>query len=83
LVNFFITGITEGFCIGIKKQSTPLKSVKQIMSCTLQHPETEENYLTEKIALGHIAGPFQEFAIPQAHISEFGVIPKHHQQRRG
>ena len=38
-----------------------------------------ENYLSEEISLGRVAGPFQESLIPQAHISRFGVIPKHHQ----
>lgn len=41
-----------------------------------------ENYLTEEIALGHIAGPFQKVLIPQAHITRFGAIPKHHQPNK-
>jgi len=75
LVDFFITGITEGFRIGFKEQSTPLKSAKWNLSCALQYPETVEKYLSEEIALGCVAGPFQEFSIPQAYVSRFGVIP--------
>ena len=82
LVNFFISGITEGFRIGFKEQSTPLKSAKQNLSCALQHPDTVENYLTEEIALGRVAGPFQKSSVPQAHVSRFGVIPKHHQPNK-
>jgi len=75
LVDFFITGVTEGLHIGFKEQSTPLKSAKRNLSCALQHPETEENYLSEEIVLGRVAGPFHESLIPQAHISRFWVIP--------
>ena len=82
LVDFFTSGITEGFHIGFKEQSTPLKSARRNLSCAIQHPETVENYLTDEIALGRIAGPFQKLLIPQAHISRFGVIPKHHQSNK-
>ena len=41
-----------------------------------------ENYLNEEIALGRVAGPFQESSVPKAHISRFGVIPKHHQPNK-
>ena len=82
LIDFFISGITEGFRIGFKEQSTPLKSAKQNLCCALEHPETVENYLSEEISLGRVASPFQESLIPQAHISRFGVIPKHHQPNK-
>ncbi|XP_065917618.1 uncharacterized protein [Dysidea avara] len=72
----------EGFRIGFKEQSTPLKSAKQNLSCALQHPDTVENYLIEVIALGRVAGPFQKSSVPQAHVSRFGVIPKHHQPNK-
>ena len=55
-----------------------MKSAKQNLSYAPQHPETVE-YLSEEVALGHVAGPFQESLIPKAHVSRFGVIPKHHQ----
>ena len=55
LVDFFISGITEGFRIGFKEQLTPLKSVKQNLSCALQHPNTVENY---PLALEKVESPF-------------------------
>ena len=82
LVDFFLSGITVGFCIGFKQQLHPLKSSKQNLSCALQHPETVESYLTEEIALGRVAGPFQEFLVPHAHVCRFGVILKHHQPNK-
>ena len=82
LVNFFLSGITEGFHIGFKEQSAPLKSTKRNLSCASQHPEIVENYIMDEITLGRVAGPFQESLFPQAHISRFGVIPKHHQPNK-
>ena len=40
LIDFFISGMTEGFRIGFKEQSTPLKLAKQNLCCALEHPET-------------------------------------------
>ena len=79
LVEFFIAGITEGFRIGFKEQSQPLKSAKRNLSCALQHPDTVQKYLTDEITLGRVAGPFATSSIPQAQVSRFGVIPKNHQ----
>jgi len=78
LVNFFITGVSEGFHIGFKQPPNPLKSAKHNLSCALQDPETVDKYLAEEIALGRVANPFQQSLVPQAHISRFGVIPKNH-----
>jgi len=82
LVEFFLIGITHGFCLGFKPQQNQLKSTKQNLSCTLQHPETVKNYLAEEITLGKVVGPFQKSLVPQAHVSRFGVIPKNHQPNR-
>ena len=82
LVEFFITGLTEGFRIGFKEQSKPLRSAKRNLSCALQHPDTVLNYLTEEITLGRVAGPFPTSLVPQAQVSRFGVIPKNHQPNK-
>ena len=79
LVEFFINGLTEGFRIGFREQSTPLKSAKWNLYCALQHPDIVQNYLTEEIALGRVSGPFPKSSVPQAQVSRFGVIPKNHQ----
>jgi len=79
LVDFFLSGISQGFRIGFKQQLNSLQSTKRNLSCALQHPETVEKYLTEEIALGQVAGPFNQSLIPHAHASGFGVIPKNHQ----
>jgi len=69
-------GITEGFCIGFKSSPKPLKSAKRNLWCALQHPDTVSQYLAKEIALHWVAGPFKRSAIPDAHVSRFGVIPK-------
>jgi len=45
LVEFYITGLTEGLRIGFKEHSEPLKSAKRSLSCALEHPETVQNYI--------------------------------------
>ena len=82
LFKFFITGLTEGFHIGFKEQSKPLRLVKCNLSCALQHPDTVKNYLAEEIMLGRVAGPFPISLAPQVHVSRFGVIPKNHQPNK-
>ena len=79
LVEFFLCGISQGFRIGFKQLANSLKSSKRNLSCALQHPETVEKYLTEEIAMGRVAGPFNQSLVPHAHVSRFGVIPKNHQ----
>ena len=82
LVEFFINGLPEGFRIGFREQSTLLKSAKQNLSYALQHPDIVQNYLTEEIALGLVAGPFPKSSAPQTQVSQFGVIPKNHQPNK-
>ena len=79
LVQFFMSGISQGFRIGFKQPKKTLKSAKRNLGCALDHPETVTKYLADEIALDRVAGPYKMSAIPQAHISRFGVIPKSHQ----
>lgn len=39
LVDFFLSGFLQGFCIGFKQRQNSLKSAKRNLSCALQHPE--------------------------------------------
>ena len=43
------------------------------------HPDVVEEYLQTEIRLGRLVGPFPSHAVPNVHISRFGVIPKSHQ----
>jgi len=77
LVKFFITGITNGFRIGFNHSQESLRSAKKNIFCAIQHPEVVDTYLTEEISYCRVAGPFFPHLVPNAHISRFGVIPKH------
>ena len=52
------------------------------MYCATQHPNVVDKYLSEEILQRRVAGPFFPPLIPRAHISRFGVIPKHHQPNK-
>lgn len=82
LVKFFITGITDGFRIGFNHPQEPLRPAKKNMYCATQHSEVVDKYLTEEVSHCRVAGPFSPHLIPRAHISRFGVIPKHHQPNK-
>ena len=41
-----------------------------------EHPGTVNDYLSTEISLGRVAAPFPPRAVPQVHISRFGVITK-------
>jgi len=82
LVNFFISGLHDGFRIGFTSCTAKIKSAKRNMQCALEHPEVVESYLADEVALGRVSGPFSYSSVPHAHISRFGVIPKNHQSNK-
>ena len=82
LVNFFISGLQDGFRIGFTSCTANIKSAKRNMQCALEHPEVVESYLADEVALGRVSGPFSYSSVPHAHISRFGVIPKNHQSNK-
>ena len=79
LVNFFLAGISQGFCIGYHNPQSSLKSAKRNLVCALQHPEVVDHYLEEELALKRVTGPFLKVLVPEIHIDRFRVIPKKHQ----
>ena len=83
LVEFFLLGLTKGFCIGFDYAfTTTLKSAKSNMESTCFHAEVVDEYLQTEISLGHVAGPFPLDVIPDGHVSRFEVIPKNHQPNK-
>ena len=81
LVNFFITGISQGFRLGFNKPLSQLKSARKNLSSAVIHPEVIDEYLAAELEKSRIAGPFSKLDIPHAHISRFGVIPKKYSQQ--
>jgi len=56
LINFFTSGIQEGFRNCFTSCSTKLKSAKWNLQCAVEHPEVVERYLADEVALGHVSG---------------------------
>ena len=83
LVEFYLQGLTKGFLIGFDYASAiTLKSAKSNIESAHFHGEVVDEYLQTEISLGHVAGPFLPDAIPDSHVSRFGVIPKNHQPNK-
>lgn len=78
LIKFFISGITQGFRLGFNNPLSSLKSARNNLDGALQHPAIVEEYIAEEITQHRVVGPFSKSAVPRAHISRFGVIPKRH-----
>lgn len=78
LVDFFITGLLEGFRLGFTGPGSSLRSATRNLGGALDHPKVVDDYLAAEISIGRVAGPFEVTSIPLAHISRFGVIPKRH-----
>ena len=76
LVEFMLNGICNGFRIGFTKLPSSLKAARSNLEGAREYPDIVTDYLNIEISLGRVAGPFPPKAVPQVHISHFGVIPK-------
>ena len=82
MVHLVLQGISEGFRIGYSYGNSVLTSAKQNLQGAVMHPDVVEDYLQTEIRLGRLVGPFPPHAVPNIHISRFGVIPKSHQMNK-
>ena len=73
--DFIITGLTEGFRIGFKRDQC-LSSSKSNMRSAILNPAVIDEYLTKERAAGRFIGPLSPEV--DVHLSHFGVIPKGH-----
>ena len=71
LVHLFLIGITQGFKIGYNYRTATHKPARWNLPGAISHPEVVDEYLQTEVS------PLD--ALPAAHISRFGVIPKGHQ----
>ena len=79
LVHLLLIGITQGFKIGYNYRTATRKPAKWNLPGAISHPEVVDEYLQTEVSLKRVVGPFLLDALPAAHISRFGVIPKGHQ----
>ena len=73
-----LSGITKGFQISYDRMNAPHKA-KSNMDQAREHPEVVGDYLLRELERGAVLGPFEPAAVPQVHVSKFGVILKNHQ----
>ena len=78
LVQYFTTGVSNGFRIGFRHSDSHFKRARKNMESAYAHKQVVDNYLQEELSLGRVAGPFAHSLVPHGQISRFGVIPKHH-----
>ena len=76
LVRFMLDGICNGFRIIFTKLPSSLRAARSNLEGAWEHPDVVTDYLSTEISLYRVAGPFPPRAVPQVHISRFGVIPK-------
>ena len=76
LVQFFISGISEGFRIGFKPPPKPLKSARRNQVRALQHPDTVSQYLADEISHNRVAGPFKSLLSLGLTSAGLGSSPK-------
>lgn len=72
---FVLEGLEKGFRIGFQQGHYHRSSTHNLLSCK-EHPETVQEYIEKECSLGRLLGPFPPSAIPNLHVSPFGVIPK-------
>ena len=83
LVQFFLRGIIEGFCMGYSSSmGRSLKSSRKNLEGAIQHPEIVDDYLENEKSLDRVGGPYNKSQLSPIHISRFGVIPKSHQYNK-
>ena len=78
LVQFFTSGLSNGFRIGFTHPKSCLKRARKNMESAYLHREVVDNYLQMEVCEGRVAGPFTHSVVLNGQISRFGMIPKHH-----
>ena len=74
--NFILGGLSKGFHIGYQPHLATARAASYNLLSCIEHPQVVEEYITKECRLERMAGPFPRSAVPQVHISPFGVIPK-------
>ena len=81
LVHFYISGISQGFRLGFNNPKSSLRPARRNPISATEHPQVVEEYLAAEITHFRITGPFSKLPNEDAHISQFGVIPKKYSQK--
>ena len=82
-MEYLLSGIKEGFCIGfnwVDSAKGSLSSGRKNMYLTQNHPQVVRDYLRDELSRGAVLGPFVPEEVPEVH--RFGVIPKYNRSRQ-
>ena len=82
LVQFFLSGLVQGFRIGFNNSINSLRSARKNLQGATFHPEVVDRYIQDEVALNRVYGPYPKTICSSVHISRFGVIPKSHQPNK-
>ena len=78
LTKLFTSRITQVFRLGFNSPLASLKSAHHNLEGALQYPTVVEEYIAQEVTQHRIIDPLPKSAVPRAHVSHFGVIPKIH-----
>ena len=82
LAAFVVSGISHGFRVGFDYRHGRLKSASKNLSCTMEHKEVVDEYLTNELCQQRILDPFNKGEVKGIYISRFKVISKNHQKNK-
>ena len=84
LVYLFLQGISEGFKVGYNYQESHLRLARKNLMEAQTRPNVVDEYLLNEISSGRMVGPNPTKALPEIHVSRFGVKPncKNHQTNK-
>ena len=74
---YILAGIEHSFQVGFARPRL-LSAATNNCPLARAHPEVVTHYVEKEVALGHFLGPVTSAALPELHLSKFGVIPKGH-----
>ena len=75
-VKYVCDGIREGLRVGFDYRKGRCRRAAGNMKSIADHREVVESYIGREKEAGRLLGPFPRDALPEVHVSPFGVIPK-------
>ena len=78
---YILPGIEHSFQVGFARPRL-LSATTNNCPSARAHPEVMTHYVEKEVALGRFLGPVTSAALPELHLSKFGVIPKGHTHGR-
>ena len=73
--HYITEGLRYGFRVGFDYHHRCQPS-RRNMASALEQPQVIRDYLAVECSEGRVLGPLDPLALPQVHVSRFGVIPK-------